>query len=131
METVGQSTIFRLVGYTAHFRCTEMFNAADLIPSVVGISLDGRKRTVARVQDVLWLDKEDTPMRHKHCARCKLPATHVQYTLSGIYEAPLGSDDETPDFDRQVALADPAETFDRVYVCETHAEGNHHDSTTV
>ena len=43
---------FRLIGRTNIFRAIKVYDAAGFIPSVVGISLDGKFQTVARIVDV-------------------------------------------------------------------------------
>lgn len=44
---------FTLIGYpTLIFKTVKVYKAAGFIPSVVGISLDGTKQTVARIEDV-------------------------------------------------------------------------------
>jgi hypothetical protein len=42
---------FKLLGRTVIFRAVKLYDAAGFIPSVVGVSLDGKYQTVARVAD--------------------------------------------------------------------------------
>lgn len=44
---------FRLIGRTILFRVTREYLAAGFIPSVIGVSLDGKLSTCARVVDVV------------------------------------------------------------------------------
>lgn len=46
---------FRLIGRATVFRVTREYLAAGFIPSVVGVSLDGKWQTHARVVDVVAL----------------------------------------------------------------------------
>jgi hypothetical protein len=44
---------FTLIGYpTLIFRVVRFYDAAGFIPSVVGVTLDGKRQTVARIADV-------------------------------------------------------------------------------
>ena len=47
---------FRLVGQSTVFRAVCFYDAAVLIPSVVGVTEDGTEQTAARVADIEWLD---------------------------------------------------------------------------
>lgn len=53
---IGQT--FKLIGRTNIFRVTRTYLAAGFIPSVVGVTLDGKYRTVARVADVEEVGQE-------------------------------------------------------------------------
>lgn len=47
---------FKILGSAMIFRCTSTYNAAGFIPSVSGISLDGKFMTNARIKDIIWLE---------------------------------------------------------------------------
>lgn len=44
---------FRLISRTIIFRVTREYMAAGFIPSVIGVSLDGKLSTCARIVDVV------------------------------------------------------------------------------
>lgn len=48
-------TKFKLIGQTTVFVLRRQYLAADFIPSVVGVTEDGKRQTTAREADVLWL----------------------------------------------------------------------------
>lgn len=47
---------FRLISRPNVFRVVREYKAAGFIPSVVGVTLDGKFQTVARAADVIFLD---------------------------------------------------------------------------
>lgn len=47
---------FRLIGNTTVFTVDREYLAANFIPAVVGHTLDGKKMTVAREADIIWID---------------------------------------------------------------------------
>lgn len=47
---------FRLIGNTTRFALVRTFKSAGVIPAVVGISLDGKRKTIAGEADIIWLD---------------------------------------------------------------------------
>ena len=47
---------FRLVGQDTVFRAVCFYDAAVLIPSVIGVTKDGTGQTAARLADIEWLD---------------------------------------------------------------------------
>jgi len=51
---------FRLIGRNMKFKVVKEYLAAGFIPSVMGITIDGKFKTLARIEDILFypLDKE-------------------------------------------------------------------------
>lgn len=47
---------FRLVGNPTRFNLQRSYLAANCIPAVVGYTEDGKRMTVAREADIIWLD---------------------------------------------------------------------------
>lgn len=46
-------TKFRLIGQTTKFKVVRFYKAAGFIPSVVGVTEDGKFMTCARIADVI------------------------------------------------------------------------------
>lgn len=47
---------FRLIGNATRFALDHCYLSAGCIPAVVGRTLDGKRMTVAREADIIWLD---------------------------------------------------------------------------
>ena len=47
---------FRLIGNKTQFALERSFKSAGCIPAVVGISMDGKRKTIAAEADIIWLD---------------------------------------------------------------------------
>ena len=46
---------FRLIGNTTLFIVERFYDAAGFLPSVIGKTTDGKKQTVARIKDVIFV----------------------------------------------------------------------------
>ena len=56
MPMPTKSFAFRLIGQTTLFRSVRIYRAAGFIPTVHGVTLDGKRQTHARLVDVVRLD---------------------------------------------------------------------------
>lgn len=44
--------LFKLIGRETVFRVVKRYDAAGFIPAVIGVTLDGKFQTAARIEDV-------------------------------------------------------------------------------
>ena len=134
----AKARAFRLVGQNTVFRAVCFYDAAVLIPSVIGVTKDGTGQTAARLADIEWLDDaRDAPAieakRHSAGMTYEEAKAHREALIEarerarralkqhGELKGPNGptpdSDKQTPewkrDYDAYWAAYDALRKFDR------------------
>src|SRR5712692_4863501 len=59
MTTIERGSLFRLTSQATVFRATRAYLAAGFIPSVHGVTLDGKRQTCARIADIIEVDRTE------------------------------------------------------------------------
>lgn len=54
---LNKGDVFRLIGHAREFSVCTTYLAAGFIPSVKGVSTDGRFQTIARIADVIQINR--------------------------------------------------------------------------
>ena len=58
MTTIERGSLFRLASQATVFRATRAYMAAGFIPSVHGVTLDGKRQTCARIADIIEVEPQ-------------------------------------------------------------------------